>query len=220
MPNAIWFYVPNLIGYVRVVTAIYSIVLAFTSELGDAMPALWYFISFFLDAFDGLAARRLNQSSTFGAFLDMITDRCCTAALLAILSHMYKQHSILFIMLMLLDISSHWAQMYSAGGMTGINHKKASDNPLLTFYYSFPYALFLLCLFSEGFLAFIWLLGAGVPGPMLTLPVLGQTALCKVGAYFCLPWFVFKQLVSVVQLGEACAAIVEYDARLKSGKAK
>ena len=34
-----------------------------------------YLLSGFLDAFDGLAARKFNQSTMFGAVLDMITDR-------------------------------------------------------------------------------------------------------------------------------------------------
>ena len=34
-----------------------------------------YLLSGFLDAFDGWAARELNQGTMFGAVLDMITDR-------------------------------------------------------------------------------------------------------------------------------------------------
>lgn len=36
---------------------------------------LVYFISCILDVFDGMAARALNQTSKFGAVLDMVTDR-------------------------------------------------------------------------------------------------------------------------------------------------
>ena len=34
-----------------------------------------YILSGFLDAFDGHAARAFNQSTKFGAMLDMLTDR-------------------------------------------------------------------------------------------------------------------------------------------------
>ena len=34
-----------------------------------------YCISCLLDAFDGMAARALDQSTKFGAVLDMVTDR-------------------------------------------------------------------------------------------------------------------------------------------------
>lgn len=35
-----------------------------------------YWLSAFLDAFDGMAARAFNQSTKFGAVLDMVSDRC------------------------------------------------------------------------------------------------------------------------------------------------
>ena len=41
---------------------------------------LLYGASSLLDAADGYAARALNQSSEFGAVLDMVTDRCDTPA--------------------------------------------------------------------------------------------------------------------------------------------
>lgn len=37
---------------------------------------LLYGVSCLLDAVDGMAARALNQTSKFGAVLDMVTDRC------------------------------------------------------------------------------------------------------------------------------------------------
>jgi len=41
---------------------------------------MYFFVqlSGLLDAVDGHAARMLNQSSKFGAMLDMLTDRCAT----------------------------------------------------------------------------------------------------------------------------------------------
>ena len=42
----------------------------------------FYFMSSFLDAFDGMAARYFDQSSTFGGMLDMLTDRVGTMALI------------------------------------------------------------------------------------------------------------------------------------------
>jgi hypothetical protein len=51
-------YVPNLIGYFRVITAIIAIRYAFTDY---KFSALMYFCSYFADMFDGYAARWLNQ---------------------------------------------------------------------------------------------------------------------------------------------------------------
>lgn len=52
--------------------------------------SLLYFVSFVCDALDGWFARKLNQVSTFGAVLDMVTDRISTACLLVILSQVYS----------------------------------------------------------------------------------------------------------------------------------
>ncbi len=39
---------------------------------------------------DGLVARKLNQTSTFGGLLDMVTDRCSTLGLLYVLGGDYS----------------------------------------------------------------------------------------------------------------------------------
>jgi phosphatidylglycerophosphate synthase len=44
-----------------------------------------YLYSFTADLFDGMAARKFNQCSTFGGLLDMVTDRCSTLGLLFVL---------------------------------------------------------------------------------------------------------------------------------------
>ena len=60
-------------------------------------PALWiiaiacYVASFVGDMFDGMAARKYNQCSTFGGLIDMVTDRCSTAGLLCVLSREYSE---------------------------------------------------------------------------------------------------------------------------------
>lgn len=46
-------------------------------------------MSALLDAFDGWAARKYNQSSRFGAMLDQLTDRCGTMALCMALCRFY-----------------------------------------------------------------------------------------------------------------------------------
>jgi len=80
-----WMFVPNQIGYARIFFAL----LAFL----HALPPSWeregvaaaaaqaplfvalYFASYILDAFDGVAARALKQTSSFGALLDMVRER-------------------------------------------------------------------------------------------------------------------------------------------------
>ncbi|XP_031429492.1 CDP-diacylglycerol--glycerol-3-phosphate 3-phosphatidyltransferase [Clupea harengus] len=70
MTLKICFYVPNIIGYIRIVL-ILAAWCAFNS------PALFfpaYLTSVILDGIDGWVARRLEQTSRFGAWLDVIVD--------------------------------------------------------------------------------------------------------------------------------------------------
>lgn len=68
--------------------------------------SLLYSVSCLLDAVDGVAARRLGQSTQLGADLDMITDRCKTTCLLVFLASAFPRWSILFQVLIRLDYSS------------------------------------------------------------------------------------------------------------------
>ena len=73
-------YVPNVIGYIRVLMG----VLAFVDWRNMQRFSVLYAVSFVLDAADGYAARKYDQSSHFGSYLDMITDRIGTLALLVV----------------------------------------------------------------------------------------------------------------------------------------
>jgi CDP-diacylglycerol--inositol 3-phosphatidyltransferase len=67
-----------------------------------------------LDAFDGMAARKYNQSTKFGAVLDMVCDRASDAVILAWLGALYPSWAFVFYGDILLDLTSHWYQMYVA----------------------------------------------------------------------------------------------------------
>ena len=67
-----------------------------------------YLLSGLLDAFDGHAARYLNQGTKFGAMLDMLTDRCATMCLCVVLAMFYPKWALFFQLSMSLDIASHW----------------------------------------------------------------------------------------------------------------
>jgi CDP-diacylglycerol--inositol 3-phosphatidyltransferase len=101
---------------------------------------LLYSISCILDAFDGYAARRLDQSTRFGAALDMITDRCTTSCLLVFLASAFPRFSIVFQGLISLDFASHYLHVYATLAMGGSSqsHKKVDENRswILKQYYS------------------------------------------------------------------------------------
>jgi len=83
-------YIPNLIGYLRVALTLTSIVLMICYPGYWVIAIAFYLASFVGDLFDGMAARKFDQCSSFGGLIDMVTDRCSTAGLLCVLSREYS----------------------------------------------------------------------------------------------------------------------------------
>ncbi|XP_076153718.1 CDP-diacylglycerol--inositol 3-phosphatidyltransferase isoform X2 [Alosa pseudoharengus] len=152
----IFLFVPNLIGYARIVLAL----LAFYLMPCCPVPAVFcYLLSALLDAFDGHAARMLNQGTKFGAMLDMLTDRCATMCLLVNLALLYPAYTFLFQLSMSLDIASHWLHLHSSM-MKGTSHKTIdlSGNPILRIYYTSRPVLFVMCMGNELFFCLLYVL--------------------------------------------------------------
>jgi CDP-diacylglycerol--inositol 3-phosphatidyltransferase len=59
-------------GYTRVALLVYAFAVSLQSPV---QTIVFYFLSFACDDLDGRFARALNQTSTLGAVLDMVTDR-------------------------------------------------------------------------------------------------------------------------------------------------
>lgn len=96
-----------------------------------------YGVSCLLDAFDGWAARILDQCSQFGAVLDMVTDRCTTTFLFFSLAASIPQWKVGFQLLCALDWVSHYVHM-RATAATGKSHKsvEAEQSWILSLYYT------------------------------------------------------------------------------------
>lgn len=149
----IFLFIPNVIGMLVLLlllimltksTGYFRIVLAFASlyymPLHPRTCSLLYSISCLLDALDGYAARLFEQSTRFGAVLDMVTDRCTTACLLVFLSSAWPRWALLFQGLISLDLASHYIHMYTTLVMSGTDtsHKavEKSRSRLLNLYYT------------------------------------------------------------------------------------
>lgn len=118
----VFFYVPNLIGYGRVVLAAAAFLL-----ISHPRPFLaLYAASCLLDVADGHLARQLGQCSRFGAVLDMVTDRSTTAGLLAHLCLLWPTWQALWMLLIGLDLSSHYMHMYASLSSGAHSHKNVS----------------------------------------------------------------------------------------------
>jgi len=204
----VFLFVPNLIGYARVVLALVGYAVALSNH---HVMFFCYLGSQLLDAFDGLAARKLGQSSQFGAVLDMVTDRASTACLCIVLGALYPSRVPLFSALIMLDLFSHWYQVYMTVAAGSSTHK-GSANWLVNVYYNRK-VLFTVCAATELWYMSMYML-AFTPGPTVTLPAglpLASLSLWQGSLYACTPLFLFKQLTNVVQLYMAACAVVEVD---------
>lgn len=101
--------------------------------------SLLYSISCLLDALDGYLARIFQQSTRFGAVLDMVTDRCTTSCLLVFLAIAMPGWAVVFQALITLDFASHYMHMYATLAMGGVwgSHKNvdAGRSWIMNLYY-------------------------------------------------------------------------------------
>lgn len=228
-------YVPNLIGYARVVLA--SIALAYAFE--DVPFALGaYFLSFVCDELDGRFARMFDQCSEFGKLLDMVTDRLATAGLLMVLSAKFPEWFFACLALLLLDVGSHWLQMYTSVLASRKSHKDvaANANIILRLYYTDRIFMGVCCVSAEvlylcalaasdekgvgavaGVPALVAILPAsvGVPGTTLRATGLRTDAAAVQIAILALPGWALKQIANVAQLKASGDALVRHDARAR-----
>jgi len=233
--GSVWLFLPNIIGYVRMATILGAALCGSDPARTPAFFAL-YAVSYLLDAFDGPAARYLNQTSRFGAVLDMVTDRVATALLLCLLAHAAAAdarhaHASGWLLLLLLDVAAHWVQMYAAGAAGAASHKALPDEPpLLTWYYR-RHNLFAVCLLSEAHLVLALLLARG-RGALGALPLLGaplapwaawgvdadcSTTLAAWAWAATAPVCALKQVISLVHLVRASQRVVALDTEERDG---
>ncbi|GMM57563.1 CDP-diacylglycerol--inositol 3-phosphatidyltransferase [Maudiozyma humilis] len=205
--DVLW-YIPNKIGYARVVTAVISF---FTMPSCPVTTGLVYSISCLLDALDGTMARKYNQVSRLGAVLDMVTDRATTAGLLCFLTLAFPAWAVFFQVLLGLDISSHYMHMYASLAISGGSHKNVTkeSSPLLHMYYSRRDVLFTVCFFNEAFFGGLYLMAFA-----------DYYTVGKWIAILSFPLWAFKQFANVIQLQRAALMLATEDAKDASEKAR
>ncbi|KAI6028794.1 phosphatidylinositol synthase [Pisolithus orientalis] len=215
----VFFFVPNLIGYTRVILA--GLSLHFMSY-HPRYCTLLYGISCLLDAVDGLAARALGQTSKFGAVLDMVTDRCTTSCLLCYLSSAYPSYALLFQFLIALDFSSHYMHMYSSLVTGSRSHKLVTSDVsrILWYYYNDSRTLFFMCAGNELFFVSLYLMkwiqtpiSASLPSPVASyFPVFLLSLTWPAAmAMLTFPICFTKNVINVVQLWKASKILVGVD---------
>lgn len=194
--NPIYFFIPNLIGYSRIFFLLLSGYLYnHNANENVGKCVLFYSISMGLDAFDGMAARYFKQTSTFGAQLDMLTDRMTTLSLYFALAVAFPQHWWLCALFAMLDIVSHWMHMMSKLDAGHGSHKTA-HYPFLKLYYESKPVMVVLCFMQEFFLlGYLWQRYS----PTVEQFFMQQSVLF----YASLIGYSLKQITNVMQLIEA-----------------
>lgn len=198
----VFLFVPNLIGYIRILLLGSS----FYFILKDYRLALClYGFSYTLDAFDGLAARLLNQSSLFGSVLDMLTDRVSTMCLLMTIGHLYSEYFFVFQILLAIDIVSHWLHFFSANLQGKQSHKSSFDretNYLMRLYYEKKIILTSVCAMEQLFYCSLLVIYHEKNNYHYyqSLYLL---------AVVCLPAIIFKNWINLLQIFGACSVMAK-----------
>ena len=204
-PTQILCYYANIMDYFRVIASMYAF---YISKRDPILFVICYFISFILDAFDGMVARAAHQTSKLGATLDMVTDRISTAGLLAVLSGFYQDYSTVFVYLIMLDVGSHWLQTHS-GFLVNVkndNHKNLGEKFfLLKLYYTNRNVLGIVCLGAEVFLLLLYF--------NHFYPYLMKNIFYLFFFYINFAIYAFKQLISIIQIFGASSRIAVWDAK-------
>ncbi|KAL5971759.1 CDP-diacylglycerol--inositol 3-phosphatidyltransferase [Taenia solium] len=201
MAGCIFIFVPNLIGYARILLLLYA---CWYMSTDPVRAVVSYLLSALLDAVDGHVARLLDQSTKFGAALDMLSDRCTTTCLLFTLGVFYPRYLFLFQMSACIDIASHWLHVQSSIQSGSSSHKTISldGNPLLRVYYTNRVILFIMCAGNELFYTMLYLLHF----------IKGPTWIYLVILYLSLPIAFLKTLISLVHLYAAAVNMAGIDA--------
>ena len=204
-PTQILCYYANIMDYFRIIAAMYAF---YVSKKDPICFIICYFISFILDAFDGMVARAAHQTSKLGATLDMVTDRISTAGLLAVLSGFYPDYSTYFVYLIMLDVGSHWLQTHF-GFLVNIkndNHKNLGEKFfLLRLYYTNRNVLGVVCLGAEVFLLLLYF--------NHFYPKFLENPFFLGFFYVNFAIYVFKQIISIIQIFGASSRIAVWDAK-------
>ncbi|ESQ53102.1 hypothetical protein EUTSA_v10026160mg [Eutrema salsugineum] len=208
---SVYLYIPNIVGYMRVLLNCIAFAVCFSNK---TLFSLLYFFSFCCDAVDGWCARKFNQVSTFGAVLDMVTDRVSTACLLVILSQIYMP-SLAFLSLLALDIASHWLQMYSTflSGKTSHKDVKDSTSWLFKLYYGNRMFMGYCCVSCEVLYIILLLIAKNQTENLMNVVVdalMQYSPLSLLLALSIFGWSI-KQIINVIQMKTAADVCVLYD---------
>ena len=127
--RAMFFTIPTIMTWTRIVAIPLIVAVYYIPGLTDAarnVLATVMFVAFAItDWLDGYLARRLNQTSAFGAFLDPVADKFLVCASLLILVHMNRVHVLVALIIIGREIAisslREWMAQIGAGKSVAVH---------------------------------------------------------------------------------------------------
>ena len=199
-PRNIYWYLPNIICYIRAMLILIPLATALTRPI---LTLVVCFVSVSLDVADGAVARYFNQVSHLGQALDYAIDRASLAVITTMLMILIPDYWWCFSLILILDLSSHIAHLYHTVYSQQTHHKVTSkkQNRLIRAYYSNRLVLFFACASHD------LLLGAIYIDHFFHA---SWTIACMI---IFIPGFVFKTIIHVLQIIESMQAAVANDCK-------
>ncbi|MFM8864091.1 MAG: CDP-diacylglycerol--glycerol-3-phosphate 3-phosphatidyltransferase [Limnohabitans sp.] len=124
-----FFTIPTIMTWTRIVAIPLIVAVYYIPGLGDDMRNLLATVMFVVfaitDWLDGYLARKLNQTSAFGAFLDPVADKFLVCAALLILVHMNRVHVLVALVIIGREIAisslREWMAQIGAGKSVAVH---------------------------------------------------------------------------------------------------
>ncbi|CAH3110180.1 unnamed protein product, partial [Pocillopora meandrina] len=185
---------PIFTDYVRIILTLASF---YNMTRRPLLTVALYFTSgIILDVADGVSARYFDQCSKFGELLDVLLDRCGRIGMMMALCTFYPQHLFLLQLLVCLEVTGSFANLYRCALIThsvDVSAKTRSQDPwLVRIFFKEPITT-LVIVGQDVCVAMLYLLHFS-PGPMVSL---GGTAhsLWMLLAQICSPFLIYRQVI-------------------------
>ena len=124
-----FFTIPTLMTWTRIVAIPLIVAVYYIPGLTDAarnvLATVMFVVFAITDWLDGFLARKLNQTSAFGAFLDPVADKFLVCASLLILVHMNRVHVLVALIIIGREIAisslREWMAQIGAGKSVAVH---------------------------------------------------------------------------------------------------
>ncbi|PFX18175.1 CDP-diacylglycerol--inositol 3-phosphatidyltransferase-like [Stylophora pistillata] len=190
----VFFYIPNLIDYVRIILNLASFYNM--TERPFLTVALYFSGGIILDVADGVSARYFKQCSKYGELLDFLLDRCGRVAMMMALCAFYPQHLFLLQLLVCLEVTGSFSNLYRCALVLhpdDVSAKTRSQDPwLVRIFFKEPITT-LVIVGQDVCVAMLYLLHFS-PGPVVSLGGTSYSLWLLMARIFS-PFLIYRQVI-------------------------